>query len=142
VWSSSTYTLDGTAWTKRVLGIGTAAPSPRAYVSLSYDANRKVVVLFGGSDKDTAYDETWEWNGSAWKNIGPDTAPDPREGAASVYDVKRLQTVMFGGLNQRRHLHQRDLTWNGTAWTQGHLTTTRPAAPTSAWSTTRCASGP
>ena len=75
-------------------------PSPRFGHSMSADAVRGVTLLFGGVlDYDAdASDETWEWNGVAWRQVEVEAAgPTGRYGAGMVYDAARGVTVMFGG---------------------------------------------
>jgi hypothetical protein len=64
LFGGETCVYDGTAW-RRV----TPAPSPaaRSVHALAYDPPRKRVVLYGGSVGSRNSDETWEWDGAAWR---------------------------------------------------------------------------
>ena len=60
------WAFDGTSW--RLLFEG--GPSPRAMGALAYDAARDRVVLFGGRRGwPDDLNDTWEWDGRAWREI-------------------------------------------------------------------------
>ncbi len=72
-----------------------------------YDANRGVIVLFGGqkeihSEEDTqaeiteALNDTWEFNGEVWYKVSPLQAPPVRYGHAMAYDEARGVTENAG----------------------------------------------
>src|SRR5690606_36597037 len=94
--------------------------------SLAFDARRGRVVLFGGRWHEdlvtTRYDETWEWDGSAWTKRPPAQQPLARSIDTLLWDEARGGVVLCGGyegfplqgcgqLSDRRE-------WDGTAWTQ------------------------
>src|SRR5262249_25412498 len=43
-------------------------------------------------------DDTWEYDGSDWRQLTIAPAPERREGHALVYDIARGRALMFGGL--------------------------------------------
>jgi hypothetical protein len=113
---------DGWAWNsdswKRISGAG---PSPRYAEALAYDAQRKVFVLFGGQTAKGSSDETWTWDGAAWKLQSPVHKPMARRDAAMAYDPAHAVVVLYGGHVQGRE--EGDIigdtwTWNGTDWTE------------------------
>ncbi|MBX9602681.1 MAG: hypothetical protein K2X35_16875 [Bryobacteraceae bacterium] len=59
-----TWTWDGARWTERKV----EGPGPRFMHAMIYDADRKVVVLHGGTFN-AKQDDTWEWDGKAWKPV-------------------------------------------------------------------------
>jgi hypothetical protein len=63
--SVSTWTLRGSRWAKH------AGPSPgrRKGARMAYDAARDIVVLHAGDDGDRVLDDTWEWDGRAWRRV-------------------------------------------------------------------------
>jgi hypothetical protein len=102
---------DGLTW-KQIDAV--PRPGDRSDHALAYDANRKKTVFFGGwkSGWGNPYqDDTWEWNGLAWKEIDK-TGPSGREKHTMVYDSKRKRIVLFGGYDGNNRLSD---TWAYTA---------------------------
>jgi hypothetical protein len=89
-------------------------PSPRFSFAMTYDSERKKVVLFGGSTGPAELNDTWEWDGHIWTQIA-DMGPSNRWNVDMVYDSDRDRIVLFGGIGP----HMAD-TWelNGAEWTQ------------------------
>lgn len=75
---------------------GSDRPNARASASMAYDANRGVSILYGGYSGTTYYDDTWEWNGSAWSKT-TSGSPSQRFGVGLAFDSTRKRTVLFGG---------------------------------------------
>lgn len=89
-------------------------PPARERASLTYDARRGVMVLFGGSDGAEDLDDTWEWDGSTWTPRATSAKPPPRSAHGAVYDPRRERVVVFGGRNGDQLLD--DLwEWDGDA---------------------------
>lgn len=94
-----------------------SGPSARRGHSMAYDAQRNVVVLFGGQVGDNPAGDTWEWSSGTWilRHPGGPGAPAPRIYAASAYDP-RHGVVVFGGIGGPQY---NDMwAWNGQQWTQ------------------------
>ena len=73
-------------------------PSLRTKYSLVYDSDRDVFVLFGGLDSTSTYfNDTWEYDGTNWKQIVAATPPAIRASAGMVYDPVRKVVVLFSG---------------------------------------------
>jgi hypothetical protein len=106
-----TWEWDGATWSL----VSTTGPTPRNNAAIVYDSDRRVAVLFGGSDG-SASGETWEWNGRSWVRSGAPTV-EARYNPAMVYDPVRRRTVRFGGWNGRERTGD---TWlyDGHAWTR------------------------
>jgi cysteine-rich repeat protein len=86
--------------------------------AVAYDAGRRRVVLFGGDDGTGPSDQTWEWDGDMWLEVGRGApAPPPRIGHAMVYDARRGGTVLFGGRNSDGLLADM-WRWDGASWTR------------------------
>lgn len=103
--TTSTWEYDGTTWTPR---IPPYAPAPRMGAALAFDAVRDVTVLFGGVQY-LQWNDTWEWNGSDWRQRSTGLpAPLPRADAGIAFDSLRGRTVLFGGQNYNV---VRDDTW-------------------------------
>jgi hypothetical protein len=95
-------------------------PSARVKAVMVYDSARSRVVLFGGDDGTTKYNDTWEWDGTAWAQVAS-TGPSVRYGHAMAYDSVRNRTVLFGGYGGSSNIVLGDTwEWNGAtaAWTQ------------------------
>jgi hypothetical protein len=111
---SDTWTLAGNSWRKRDV----PAPPPRTEAGVAYDADRGVVVLFGGYNdaegKTTRLGDTWEWDGVRWVRRA-DTGPAPRSGVAMAYDPRLKRVVLFGGNGGPR---SDTWTWDGNRWDQ------------------------
>ncbi len=66
-----TWSWDGERWTK-LLDESPTGPEPRGMGYLAYDKKRDRVVLFGGRKgwPDGDLNDTWEFDGKAWKRVG------------------------------------------------------------------------
>ncbi len=96
-----------------------AAPSPRQWMGMAYDATRNVVVLFGGVEADgSRLGDTWTWDG-VWTQQNPPSSPRPRGGVGMAYDHARGRVVLFGG-SRGFGTSNETWTWDGTTWTQQH----------------------
>ncbi len=120
-----TWEWNGSVWTQRT--VTGPRPLARTKHAMAYDSRRGVVVLFGGIDPaNTAFDDTWEWNGSAWTlghgGGGPPNSPLPRFDHAMAYDIARGVTVLFGGDQSQSPTWE----WNGTGWTRVTLVGPQP----------------
>jgi len=86
-----------------------------------YDAARKEVVVFGGSQPGGSdWDDTWTWDGTTWTQKFPTTSPPGRQFHAMAYDAARGQVVIFGGGSIIDLFAPKNDTWlwAGTNWTQ------------------------
>lgn len=66
VYPQDVWTWNGRTWTRMVA----AGPSPRYMPAMAYDERRERVIMSGGSlgaRPFSALSDTWEWDGSAWK---------------------------------------------------------------------------
>jgi hypothetical protein len=82
-----------------------------------YDSVRKVVLLFGGDTNRGQLNDTWAWDGKAWKQLSP-SGPPARGLPKMAFDTKRGVAVMFGGAVGEGRLMQDTWEWNGKAWQQ------------------------
>jgi hypothetical protein len=107
---------DGAGWFKPATG--TTTPAARAQHAMAYNAVEKKVVVFGGRGKEFTKltDDTWEWDGTSWKDRTPaQTKPDARHGHAMTFDSARQRVVLFGGLSFLLP-SQETFEWDGTRW--------------------------
>jgi hypothetical protein len=114
------WAFDGSGWTEVLPGNSAAFGNPwnavgyelegqwvipwkeRRTHAVAYDAQREVVVLFGGLTAGQYRDDTWEWNGSSWRHIETidpegDGNPPPVIDHKMVYDEARGVVVLIGG---------------------------------------------
>ncbi|HLQ36896.1 MAG TPA: kelch repeat-containing protein, partial [Planctomycetota bacterium] len=92
-----TWTWDGAAW---ALQNPTTSPPPRDQFTVTYDAGRQRVELFGGrpaSPWNTYLNDLWEWDGSTWTQRTTPDVPGGRQSALAVYDPLRQRTLLVGG---------------------------------------------
>src|SRR5262249_12096859 len=106
-----------------------AGPSARTYVQGAYDSARDRVVLVGGVNGNTYFNDTWEWEaagpagGGSWTRRAT-TGPTAGAQAGLAYDSARKKTVLFGGLNSG-NTYTQTWEWDGATWTQ----VTTPVSP-------------
>jgi hypothetical protein len=93
---NDTWEWDGSNWTEMEPA---NKPPARYWHAMAYDSARKVTVMFGGSSggDDATFNDTWEWDGTDWKEIQSTEKPAPRLHHSMAYDSKRGVTVLFGG---------------------------------------------
>lgn len=121
--TAETWEWDRTSWRQR---FPVDAPSARSGHALAYDAARRRVVLFGGSDVTGLLSDTWEWDGMTWTRRSTVLAPAPRSGHAMTYDPVKRVVVLFGGSpTARAPLHADTWEWNGREWRE-RITPNRP----------------
>jgi len=84
-----------------------------------------VLVLHGGlQGRLQPLDETWEWDGQAWRGFSG-AGPGGREGAGMTYDAARKMTLLVGGANTQG-VRSDTWGWDGATWRQ--LASTGPSA--------------
>ncbi|MFH2010131.1 MAG: kelch repeat-containing protein [bacterium] len=94
--SDEVWEYDGQSWQQIELAV---RPSARWDHGLSYDPNRKTVVLFGGATKEGVdLDDTWEYDGAAWSRLTPALAPSARSGACADHVAWLNATLLVGGV--------------------------------------------
>lgn len=94
---------DGTQWSR--LEPAGARPPARTAPSLSFDFDRKVMVLYGGFD-DTDLSDLWEWNGQTW--VDRAQLPLPRTDFAFAQAGPGKEAVLFGGYVSAGGIYLRD----------------------------------
>lgn len=109
---SDLWEWDGSDWLHRGPGV---SPPTRGFSQVTYDSDRKRVVLFGGS-LGNPYGDTWEWDGGSWQEFTPTQKPSPRYASTFAYDSTRKQTLLFSG-NENVSLPTDTWTWDGATWT-------------------------
>jgi N-acetylneuraminic acid mutarotase len=103
-YSGSVWIYDPTAnsWAElKPQGVG---PVPRADHSFVYDPTGGKVILFGGFDGISYYNDTWAYDPATntWTNLLPQgSVPAKRSGHSLVYDPDSQKMILFGGWNGR-----------------------------------------
>jgi Tol biopolymer transport system component len=112
----------------RMTNLTIGAPSAVRGMQAVYDSARNVIVLFGGTDgQNKILNETWEFNGEAWKKINTPTQPPARFWHGMAYDSDRKVVVMFGGNKDHQgQLHRDTWEYNGQDWKQVNTVTLPP----------------
>jgi len=103
-------------------------PAARAEANLVYDQARGELVLFGGSSSQGGVvNETWTWDGKAWRLYKPTSSPSPRHQAVMTYDQAHREVVLFGGMAQvatsgkaGQTAVDDTWTWDGSTWKEKH----------------------
>jgi hypothetical protein len=84
-----------------------------------YDDAVGGLVMFGGVDQTTLYDDTWTWNGSTWAGgAAVVTNPAPRAYGAATYDAAHGAVVMFGGWDITQTPLNDLWRWDARGWTK------------------------
>jgi hypothetical protein len=90
------YSVGGNSWTN----LNPSNPPPdREKHDMVYDADAHQVILFGGNNKITAFNDTWTYSVSLndWIGMTPSKSPSPRYGHSMEYDSNEGAVVLFGG---------------------------------------------
>jgi N-acetylneuraminic acid mutarotase len=77
-----------------------SVPAARGGHSLVYDPDAKTMILFGGWNGLTEYNDTWAYDPTAntWANLRPaGRAPAARDSQAVAYDPDSKSAILFGG---------------------------------------------
>jgi RHS repeat-associated protein/uncharacterized repeat protein (TIGR01451 family) len=86
-----------------------------------YDSVRKNVVLFGGWDGSTIYNDTWTWDGASWTQHVMTTSPGTRAYSQLAFDPAHGGRVYVFSGDQTGYTVYNDMWyWDGTStsWTQ------------------------
>ena len=125
VFPTDTWEWDGKRWTK----VSAPGPGDRVHFAMAYDANRKQVILFGGSKGGLRCNDTWVWDGQTWRKVS-DGGPEPRARHRMAFDSRRGVVILYGGdgVNTEPEGGFRVLEdtwqWDGNRWTE--IKTTGP----------------
>ncbi|MBI3790923.1 MAG: hypothetical protein HY275_08590 [Gemmatimonadetes bacterium] len=79
---------------------GCTPTAARTDHAMTWDADRRQVVLFGGeAPGDALSADTWGWTGRAWECVAATSAagPRPRGAAMLAHDARRHVLVLYGG---------------------------------------------
>ncbi len=113
-----TWILNNGTWTNLTSYL-TVSPPARADAGIAYDAADQCVVLFGGFDGSTLYNDTWTFSAGAWTQMHPTTSPSARFSPGMVGDAADHEVVLFGGAYNTGGSTLNDTwTYQGDDWSQ------------------------
>ncbi len=130
--AGDTWEWDGLTWSKKT---SLAAPSPRYGATLTFDAARNEMLLFGGGrdlytgQRPSFYSDTWAWDGSQWRQKASTSNPSPRINARMAYHLELGQIVLIGGYGAKDlattppfsyvfDYREETWIWDGSNWSQ------------------------
>jgi hypothetical protein len=90
------YHVDDNRWVEMRPSV---RPRARMQHNLVYDPHRRAVVLFGGREGSTYFNDTWiyEYERDTWTRLLPGDAPPGRSIASMSYDQRAGVSVLYGG---------------------------------------------
>jgi hypothetical protein len=103
---------DGTTWSEV---FPASRPSGRIGAGMAYSAATQTTILFGGATDlggGVFSDETWEWNGSTWRQLFPVRRPQARAFMSMTSDEVTGHIVLYGGWP----LGASTWVWDSTSW--------------------------
>jgi len=116
---NDTWQFKDNKWEKLMT---TNAPSARAEAVMTYDINRKTIVLFGGYNIQNGnylkLNDTWEFYDNDW-HLSSVVGPTERHGVSMAYDPEDKAVILFGGSTiDKQYGETRGETWvwNGKKW--------------------------
>lgn len=120
------WEYDGTNW----ITLPASGPSDRVHGAITYDANRAVLVYYGGGHHVpwgpngwwlVEDDDTWEYDAyGTFTRVSAAGGPPAHLDARMAHDAARDRIVLFGGTSQYSFDGTATWEWNGTnaVWTQ------------------------
>ncbi|MCI4343190.1 MAG: hypothetical protein L3J92_03620 [Thermoplasmata archaeon] len=117
--SGDTWTLQNGSWTNITTSLSVSPPG-RSDAGIAYDSADQCVVLFGGFNGTTVYNDTWTYHAGQWTNVTPAQSPSPRFEPGMVGDAAAGDVVLFGGSNSSSPYavsYNDTWTYQGGAWT-------------------------
>lgn len=118
-YNNDTWEWDGKDWIEMHPN---TVPPARAGHMMAYDVKRGVVVMFGGMELGENYvlSDTWEWNGTDWKQMNVDFYPEARRDGQLFYDPTRGTVILSGGFyydyEKVPTMIDNSWEWNGREW--------------------------
>jgi hypothetical protein len=109
----TTWLYDGEHWT---LAHPRSTPPGRFGAAIAYDPATRMVMLFGGRlGPGQVVNDTWEWNGTTWRELDDGLNGPPRgEFALMAWDRTRAEMVLVTGTET--NAGGETWTWDGSHW--------------------------
>ncbi|MCI4351598.1 MAG: PKD domain-containing protein, partial [Thermoplasmata archaeon] len=108
------------------------APPPRWGASFAFDGRAQQLLLFGGRNLTTLFNDTWTFAATGWTHVTPRQAPSPREMAQMAYDGADKYVLLFGGESFRvpgSAAHPLNDSWIFTGGAWANITSSLGGAP-------------
>lgn len=107
-----------------------SGPDRRVGFSAAYDPSRGHVVVFGGGNDDTCFDETWVFEGGSWRKLDGDPKPAARARGVLEWNEATEEIELSGGEGSDCTTSDEDLDvrWflSGDRWRKGETLKNRP----------------
>lgn len=110
------------------------SPPSRWGAALAWDPGLGTLVLFGGTNGTTTFNDTWTFNRTdwAWARLATSVAPPARSGATFVYDPLLQADVLFGGVTANGSRLSDTWTFADGRWTAPVLSGPSPSGRSNA----------
>jgi hypothetical protein len=114
-------------------------PAARLFHSTTYDSARGKVILFGGYNFPTYFNDTWEWTaagpggGGSWSLRATSGPPVPFGNAPLAYDSSRQKAVLLTFVGPQAQTWE----WDGTVWEQVQVVSSPPSGGLLAYDSAR-----
>jgi Galactose oxidase, central domain len=112
---NDTWLWDGKTWTRAK---PVKSPLARSGGSMTFDAARQRVVLFGGATRYGPVSDTWLWNGANWTQVTPPVFPSSSGAKSMTYDAARERVVYCAQPTPKSGLFFETWLWDGKSWTR------------------------
>lgn len=88
--ANDTWLLEPTGWVLQDPPF--ARPAPRAHASLTWDASRRRLVLYGGRNEDQTivFGDAWEWDGARWYTVPLPRVQNTNHTAVTAFDGRGI----------------------------------------------------
>lgn len=107
-----TWEWDGRAWTR----IEGSTPPARDHASMTFDAARSRLLLFGGdAGQSGSLGDVWERVGPTWNRVVIPNGPSARAGHHLVFDPAAKRVLLFGGFGSAGPTSEL-WSFDGTTW--------------------------
>ena len=87
---------------------------------MTYDDERSVSLMFGGSNRQGKLNDLWGWDGQRWRLLSS-SGPSARDSLVLAFDSRRKKAVLHGG-RAADGLRDDTWEWDGTRWTERQVT--------------------
>jgi PKD repeat protein len=123
---NDTWVFANGTWTDLTPSL-TLAPSPRWYFAFVWDAADSYCLLFGGRNSFADLNDTWAFNGTAWRQLSPTASPPAMTSGRVAYDAADGYVWMYGGYTILGTTY--NATWTYKAGTWSNITSSVTGAP-------------
>ena len=113
LFTTAAAVLIGTALPSKAR-LAAEAPDARGGHAMTFDERHRVTLMFGGGNRQRAFNDLWAWDGQSWRMLSA-SGPSVRDSAVLVYDAARRVTVLVGGRSQGKVVDD-TWEWDGNAW--------------------------